>query len=428
MERFVIVGNGVAGIEAALRIRSRRSPEEARITVVSSETDYFFSRTALMYAYMDLMDRRDLEPYERNAYDKQQINLVRGHVIDIDATAGKASLDDGRYLEFDKLLLAVGARPRMFPWKGVDDARDGIVHFVTMQDLDACERLTWSSEQAVVIGGGLIGIELVECLAHHGVDTTFLVREPWYWPMALGKEEGLLVAEHIREHGVDLRLEEEMVEALTDEDGRISGVLTDSDETIPCQMLGVCVGVVANVEWLASTSTPVEVGRGIKVDRSFQTSLPNVWAAGDCCEIDIGAERPLTETIWYSAKLHGQLAAHSMLGDDIRYEPPLFYNSSKFMDIEYTTVGDVVNLPEGTRSLFRKHPDKQITQRIVWNDDGEVIGFNMLGSRWNHTVLERWIHERRNWKWVRDHLRDAQFDVEFGRAKLDVFNEQELAI
>ena len=428
MDRYVIVGNGVAGIEAALALRARRSKSEATIQVVSSETDYFFSRTALMYAYMDMMNREDLEPFERGSYAKQGIELVRDHVVDIDAQGHSVKLKSGKDLAYTKLLLAVGAKPNLFGWKGVDDIKTGLVHFVSMQDLDECERLTPSTNQAVVIGGGLIGIELVECLMHHGVKTTFLVREPYFWPMALGSEEGNIITDHIRHHGVDLRHEEEMVEALIDDNGRVRAVLTNKDEEIPCQMLGIAVGVRSNCAWLADATTPIETGRGIKVNRAFETSAPDVYAAGDCCEIDVGGERPLIETIWYSAKLHGRWAAASMLGDPVDYEPPLFYNSTKFMEIEYTTVGDVTNLGGEFMSLYRKHPTKDITQRIVWNDAGEVIGFNMLGSRWDHTVLERWIRQRRDWKWVRDNLRDAQFDFEFGRAPLHKFTEKELPV
>jgi len=303
------------------------------------------------------------------------------------------------------------------------------VHFVSMQDLDACERLTPTTERAVVIGGGLIGIELVECLRFHGVEVTFLVREPYYWPMALGHEEGNLVSGEIRHHGVDLRHEEEMVEVKTNSSGRVSRVVTDAGDEIECQMLGICVGVISNSEWLDACTTPAERDRGIKVDRSFRTSLDNVWAAGDCIQMDVGAERDLIETIWYSAKRHGRLAARSMMGDEVHYDPPLFFNSSKFFEIEYTTVGQVADAPEGTMSLYRKHPERPITQRIAYEpESGQVIGFNMLGSRWNHVVLERWIRERRDIGFVREHLREAQFDVEFGRAKIEKFVEEEIPL
>jgi len=424
---YVIVGNGVAGIQAAFQIRQRFDPDRARITVISDESDYFFSRTALMYTYMNKMKRPDLEPYERDVYERQSIELVRDRVIDIDADDQRVRLHEDGRLPYDKLLLAVGAEPRMLPFEGLDRVDEGVVNFVSMQDLDACERLTWSTDRAVVVGGGLIGIELVECLDFHGVDVTFLVREPYFWPIGLHREEGEMITEHIRDHGIDLRHNEELAEIVPDEEtGRVAAVRSDSGEEYPCQMLGIAIGVVSHCEWLEDVATPPETGRGILVDRSFETSLPNIWAAGDCCEIvtDEGEDNIL-EHLWYAAKRHGRLAGRSMIGDDIHYDPPVFYNSAKFLDIEYTTVGEVTTASEGTPSVYRKMPDEPISQRIVYDDCDEVIGFNMLGSRWDHRPLIQWIEQRRSVDWVLDHLEGAQFDVEFGRVPLENMNERE---
>jgi NADPH-dependent 2,4-dienoyl-CoA reductase/sulfur reductase-like enzyme len=429
MQHFVIIGNGVAGIEAAHTIRERHLPKHAKITVISKETEYFFSRTALMYAYMNQMERRDLEPFERKSYEKQEIDLLLDTVTDLDADKKIITLEKGGELPYDKLLIATGAKPRHVDFKGLDKVKEGFVNFVSMQDLDECERLTPSTSQAVVVGGGLIGIELVECLNFHKVKTTFLVREDTYWPVALAKEEGELVAEHIRHHGVDLRLAEELDEILVDDNGRVRAVITNKGDEIPCQMLGMCIGVVASVDWLKGATTPPEIGRSLSVDRAFKTSLPDVYGAGDCVQIETGEERPIVETIWYSAKRHGRLAALSMLGDTVNYDPPLFYNSSKFFEIEYTTVGDVIRVPDNARALWRELPGKHITQRIVYlpEEGDRVIGFNMLGSRWNHRLLERWVRERRSLGFVKEHLTSAQFDVEFGRAPLEQMKEMEVA-
>ncbi len=422
---YVIIGNGVAGTEAALTIRSRHSPKRARITLIGAETPYFFSRTALMYAYMNKLERKDLEPYERKVYDRKKIERIHDRVCDLDADAQTLTLEDGSQIEFDRCLIATGASPRMVPFPGADDVKEGLVHFVSMQDLDHCERLTWTSEQATVIGGGLIGVELAECFHHHGLEVTFLVREPYFWPAALAAEEGQMITEHIRDHGINICHETELTQINVDQDGRVRALETNTEETIASQMLGICIGVVANIEWLNAVQTPPAMERSLCVDRSFQTSLAGVFGAGDCVQIDMGSDQPpRVETIWYAARLHGQLAAKSMMGDDIHYEPPIFYNSSKFFDIEYTTVGELHDLPPDTRTIYRRMPGKNISQRIVFNGKGQVLGFNMLASRWDHRILSRWISERRSIEFVRENLRQAQFDVEFGRVDLEAMQEE----
>src|SRR5262245_26591176 len=107
--RYVIIGNGVAGATAALTLRKR--DETGSVTMIGGESDYFFSRTALMYAYMDRMTLRDLEPFERNVWDKQAIRRVRSWVRDIDAGRATVSLESGESIPYDRLLLATGARP-----------------------------------------------------------------------------------------------------------------------------------------------------------------------------------------------------------------------------------------------------------------------------------------------------------------------------
>ncbi len=420
--RIVILGNGVAGITAAMTARDR--DDEAEITVVSGESDYFFSRTALMYAFMGALARRDMEPFERKVYRQRRIALARDEAVDLDARARVVRLRGGASLPWDALLVATGSRPRALTAPGLDDTLGGVVRFVSLRDLDDCERWTPSTREAVVVGGGLVGIELVECLVHHGVKTTFLVREPWYWPVALCREEAALVADAMRAHGVDLRPGDALASAARDEAGRVRAVTTTSGAELACQMLGVCVGVEPAVDFLRGAATPPAIGRGVRVDRQLRTSLEGVWAAGDCAELVREGEAPVVESIWYTAKRQGALAGRNMTGAKAAYEAPVFYNSAKLFELEYTTVGA---FPEGARSLFRRHPSRPVTQRIA-HVDGRVVGFNMLGSRWDHGLLARWVEEGKGLAWTLEHLHRAQFDVEFGRVDLRAMREEELAL
>ena len=412
--RIVIVGNGIAGITCALIARKR--DKNVEITVVSGEHEYFFSRTALMYVYMDKLSRRDLEPYSRKMYEEKNIKLMRDWVVDLDSDKKTIQTATQKTISYDKLVLAVGARPNIFPWEGIEHVQEGLVHFVSMQDLNECERLTPSTKEAVVVGGGLIGIELAESLAWHGVKVTFLIRESSFFPIALSKEESDFVVEHIREHGIDVRLNEEMTHVNVDAVGRVSSIKTNKDKIISCQMLGIAVGVRPNVDRLAHFSSPPNINKGIIVNDYLETSLSDVFAVGDCAEIHPRDEKPFSELIWYSAKRQGEVVGHNLFGDKKSYQRPIFFNSSKFFDIEYTTVG-TMKLSDTTKTTYLKMPNQNISIRLVHNED-KILGFNMLGSRWDHEILQKWIKEERSPQFVMQNLQKAQYDVEFGRTLL----------
>ena len=411
--KYVIVGNGVAGITAALKLRERNN--RAAITVISDESDYFFSRTALMYAYMDRMTLRDLEPFERKVYGKQKIQRVRGKVTGIDASRQHIEMESGP-VEYDQLLLATGSIARPVDLAGSENVKNGIVNFVSLNDLASCERQTRSGMNAVVAGGGLIGIELTECLLHNGAKVTYLVREPWYMAPKLSEAEGRMVEEEIKHHGVNLITGESAVSVESNQNGELTGIATDAGNKIECALLGICVGVQPNIEWLKDSRRPPEMKKGIVVDGGFRTSLPEVYACGDCAEVKASPGESFVEQLWYTAKRQGGLAALSMLGDSIDYRQPIFYNSAKLFEVEYTIVGVMAD-EEQAEEFYVRIPGKRVSIRIH-ESSGAVQGFSMLGSRWDHTRFERWVQERRSLDYVIEHLQEAQFDVEFGRQTL----------
>ena len=414
---LVIVGNGIAGTEAALALRQRETV--ARISIVSAEHDHFFSRPALMYVFCGQLDLRATEPYDRGLYERMGFERVRARVKHVDTAAKTLQFEDGKSLGYDKLLLAVGSKGRPAPWPGA--AGRGVHYFVSLRDLEALDRDAKPGQRAVVIGGGLIGVEVAEILKHRGLHVTFLIRENWYFPLALDKNESALVAEHMRHEGVDVRLGVNVEEVLRTIEGRVRGVQVDAGE-IPCEIVASSIGVVPNTGFLDRSGLSLSKGGAIEADDALHASAPDVWAAGDCANVTWadGSRRP--EQLWYTARDQGRVAAQAMLGDEVRYRRGTWYNSAKFFDIEWTTAGWVpvtINFdgapidpgPE-VRTWFQRVPGTVNTQKIVIKGD-RVVGFNFLGTRWNHEPLLEWIHERRNLDWVLKHLHEAQFDEEF---------------
>jgi len=292
---------------------------------------------------------------------------------------------------------------------------------VTLRDLEALEREAKKGMKAAVLGGGLIGVEVAEVLHDRGLHVSFLIREGWYFPVALDRNEASLVAEHARAHGVDVRLGETVDAVLRGDDGQVRGVRLAGGDEVAADLVVSTIGVVPNTGFLAGSALTLAKSGAIETDDALRTSAPDVWAAGDCANVTWydGSRRP--EQLWYTARDQGRLAARSMLGDEVNYRRGAWYNSAKFFDLEYTTAGYVpvstgpdgnpVVPPADLRTWFQRVPGRFESQRIVIKGD-RVVGFNMLGSRWNHEPLLDWIHERRPLEWVLQHLHEAQFDEE----------------
>ena len=414
---YVVLGNGVAGIEAALALRGRDA--RARISVVSAEHDHFFSRPALMYVFAGQTSLRDTEPYDRAFYERMRFERHSARVTQLDAAGHALVFEDGARLGYDKLLLAVGSKAREAPWPGARGA--GLHYFVTLRDLEGLDRAARRGGRAVVVGGGLIGVEVAEILKARGLQVTFVIRESWYFPLALDAQESGLVAEHMRAHGVDVRFRASVEEILRGADGSVRGVRLETGDEIPCEIVVSAIGVVPNTKFLEGSGLGLSKGGAIEVDAALKASAPDVWAAGDCANVTWadGSRRP--EQLWYTARDQGRIAARAMLGEAAAYDRGTWYNSAKFFDLEWTTAGAVpVSLDwddtpiapaPGVRSWFQRVPGRLESQRIVLEGE-RVVGFNMLGSRWNHEPFLDWIREGRPLDWVLAHLGEAQFDEE----------------
>jgi len=263
----------------------------------------------------------------------------------------------------------------------------------------------------------LIGIEMVEMLISRGIPTAFLVRDDSFWSGVLPAEESAMLNEHLREHHVDLRLESELAEVLADENGRARAVLTKAGEEIPCQFVGLTAGVHPSIDFLKDHPA-IETNRGILVDELFRTSAPDIYAAGDCAEVrDPAPGRRGIEAVWYTGKMHGEYIARTICGDPQAYDPGVWWNSAKFMDIEYQTYGLVpATCPDDERDFFWRDPAAQRCLRIRYQADTEqVTGFNLFGLRGRHVVCEHWIQSGSTLSEVIDELGALNFDPEFYR-------------
>ncbi len=423
MSKLVIIGNGVSGVTVARHVRKNSDME---ILIISAETEHFFSRTALMYIFMGHMKYEHTKPYEDHFWKKNRIDLKQGFVSDINTDDKVLTLSSGENVEYDKLVMATGSQSNKFGWPGQD--LPGVQTLFTYQDLELMEENVKTTKHAVLVGGGLIGVEMAEMLLSRGIEVTFLVREDRFWGNILPNGEAQVIQKHAEAHGINFKFGTELKEIKAGDDGRVNSIITSTGEEIQCEMVGLSAGVHPNISVAQKGNIPV--GRGILVNDFLETQVPDVYAVGDCAEIEVVDGRNRIEPLWYTGKLQGEALAHTVTGNRTKYERGIWFNSAKFFDIEYQTYGFVFNEPlEGISSFYWEHPEEEICIRINYQNDTQVVtGINTFGIRMRHNVWENWLANSCTIKYVLENLRDANFDPEFfkryEKSIIAEFNEQ----
>ena len=415
MEHIVIIGNGISGITAARHIRKN---SDKKITIISAETKYFFSRTALMYIYMGHMKFEHTQPYENWFWDKNRIDLKEGFVSNINTGAKTLEFKDSSSLSYDKLILAVGSKPNKFGWPGQD--LEGVMGMYHKQDLENLEKHAPNNEvcqRAVIVGGGLIGIELAEMLRSRKIPVTFLVREESFWNGVLPAQESAMINEHIAAHHIDLRLSTNLKEIKSDANGKVKSiVIAETGEEIACDVVGLTAGVTPNIDFIKGSG--IETKRGVLVNRFLETNIKDVYAIGDCAEQheSIGQRRNI-EAVWYTGRMMGETVAQTICNKKTEYKPGHWFNSAKFLDIEYQTYGWVFSergKKENETYFQWQHPKENICITISYDKNtNKFLGINTFGIRMRHEIFDRWLTENQSIEHVLEYLADANFDPEF---------------
>jgi NAD(P)H-nitrite reductase large subunit len=409
MKHVIIIGNGISGVTAARHIRKY---SDHRISIISSETSHFYSRTALMYIYMGHMKFEHTKPYEDSFWKKNRIDLVFDHVEKVDTNSKSLHLKSGKSLTYEVLVIATGSVSNKFNWPGQD--LKGVQTLYSYPDLKMLEENTRGIRHAVIVGGGLIGIEMAEMLLSRNIEVTFLVREPEFWSIVLPLEEASLLSRHIRTHHVHLKSSTELKAIQGDHRNRVSSVITNQGEEIQCEFVALAVGVSPNIGFLKGSD--IETKRGVLVNEYLQTNIDNVYALGDCVErtYDLPGRKRI-EQVWYTGRMMGEVAANTICGQKTKYEPGPWFNSAKFFDIEFQTYGDVApELRPDEEDFYWEHPSGLKAIHLVWNKSTKKLhGLNTFGIRLRHECFDRWLREGRDIRYVIENLGEANFDPEF---------------
>jgi NAD(P)H-nitrite reductase large subunit len=407
----VIIGNGIAGISTARHLRKLTSD---RITVISDESPYFFSRTALMYIFMGHMRFEDTVVFESSFWKKNRIELVHDRVSTLLPKKKKLALKSGETILYDRLVIATGSKPRKLGIPG--EELQGVHSLYHLQDLQRIENAIKGKQKAAIIGGGLIGTEMAEMLRSRGMEVQFIIMEDCFWPYGLGAEQSAIIERHLeRDHDIHWIKGVTALEISADVNGNSHRLLTSDHAWTDAHFVGIAVGVQPNISFLHGSG--IEMNEGILVDRYFSTNLEDVYAVGDCAEQRAPRlGRQGIEAIWYTARMQGENLAINLSGRKRGYNPGRWFNSAKFFDIEFQEYGRRRPRTElGERELEWTDGDRRSMRLVFRSEDHVLLGISTTDVRLRHVVIDKWLRNAMPIAFMLKHLNDLIFEPEFSK-------------
>ena len=392
--RCVIVGNGVAGVTAARAL----SEAGAEVEIYTQETHHYYPRPRLQRFLAGEMELEDLYFYPSAWYEERGIAVHLGvEVTGLDPAARRILLADGRRVAYDRLLLAAGSRPFIPPIEGVD--REGVFSLRTIEDALAIKRWAEGAERAVVVGGGLLGLEAARALRALGLKVTVLERGPYLLPRQLDAQGGALLRGLVEDMGIEVVLEASSQAILGD--GRATGVLLQDGRKVEGDLILISTGIRSNVE--LAREAGLEVNRGVVVDERLRTNAEDVYAAGDVAEFQ-GRVYGIIPAAMEQAKA----AALNMLGQETSYQGTVPSNVLRVVGIDCASIG-VVHPPEGEGYRELRKSEAGVYKKLVLKD-GRLVGAILLGDRKDVAPISRLIRREADVSRYVERLLDEDFD------------------
>lgn len=360
MARYLIIGTGVAGLSAAEAIRDRSS--SADITLIGDESVGFYSRPGLAYYLARELPKKQLFLFNKQDFQHLRLKMVNAHVVSIAPQEHYVTLHDGRKLPYDRLLIAVGSKavqPSLPSAKNLQ----GVVTLDTYRDAQYIRKLSRRRRAAVVIGGGITALEIVEGLRANGVKTHYFLRRDRYWRNVLDETESRIVERRLQEEGVKIHYRTEEADIIGKR-GKVVGVRTKDGRHIKCKIVAYAIGIRPRKQ--LAENIGIETDRGILVNEYMQTSAPDIFAAGDVAQVfDPYSGQHVLDSLWGPARLQGRAAGKNMLGESIPYQKGLPFNVTRLAGLTTTIVGtvgsgadaDLVGIARGDSETWRQLPD-----------------------------------------------------------------------
>lgn len=362
--KYLIIGNGIAGLAAAREIRA--NDEEGVIIMVSNEPTLTYYRVKLTeYISKDFVDEELLVSKENWYQDKNIKVMLRKFVEYIDITNSKVRLDDGKEVEYEKLLIAVGSRPFIPPING--KYKEGVFALRTLKDLHYIKDYMKTCEDVSVIGGGLLGLEAAWSLKKLGKEVSIIEFAPYLLPRQLDKEIANKLEEKLSKIGFKVYLSTQ-AEEITGE-GKAVGIKLNGERHIKADAILVSSGIRPNLDLVRDTT--IEYDKGIKVDKHLKTNVNNIYSAGDVVEIE-----GMVLGLWTAGNEQGKIAGANMAGKELEYNHPKIFTTLQIGDIELFSAGVINDFDK----VYEYKDDKKDIHHKIFTKNGKIVGVILFGD------------------------------------------------
>ncbi len=387
LDRFVIIGNGVAGTTAAEHLR--RNHPTADVTLIAGEPYPLYNRVALPIFLKGRVKERNVMMRTVAIHEQRGVTLLLDTWADsICPREQIVKLADGPELPYDRLLIATGGTPRPLDLPGA--GLHGVYQFQTLDDTKALSQRCEESRSAVALGGSYIAYELAEAFSHRGLHTTWIMRGDRFLRRLLDAEGGAVVDLLAQDRGVEM-VYEDWASEIEGAGGVPQAVVTVAGKRFPADMVGYGIGLDYYTE--LAERIGLEVGKAIITDEHLRTSNPTIYAAGDVAEFyDVIINRHNQMGTWDNAASHGRLVAQNMLGKDLVYTEVPTYVTTMFGS-RLSVLGLT---PESHPELEREIQVDRGTRkyRALFFYEGRLVGAVIIGVLKGRRKLEELIKGR----------------------------------
>ena len=407
--RYVIIGNGIAGVTAAEILRTENAT--CSITILADEQFPVYYRPALKDYLGGHVSEDKLWARPATFYKQQRIRFLSGRVTALYPAQHKVQLADGQYVEYDKLLLAHGAQARQLTCLGLE--LEGVSTLRTVVDYQKIVQHLQDARHIVVCGSGTLALESAETLIHQGYKVTHLLRHTTLWSEVLDTTASDMVLQEERRLGIDVRTREEIAE-IVGNNGRVQELLTTSGKRLPCDTVLIAIGIAPNIDFVRRSG--IACGQGIQVDATMHTNMPDVYAAGDVIETTdslTGKTRVVGQ--WYPAIQQAQTAAYAMLqkeGEQQTLPTDIFYNATFLCGLDFVSVGVTTQPAHAPRLQEVIAPPQPRSYRKVLLHNSVPVGILFLGERKHALAFRRAIEQHINLAPVLQHLFADDFSLD----------------